>query len=228
MGIAKNFLDLCKTFDLEKVKKYYLENKEIIDNIIKKWNNDKKSTYDWINYFFKNKKIDIINFLQEIELFDLYGCLNVVVQNDNFELAKYIVQLPNYYIFDDLHDACCDCDLKYAKYILNLVPNLDICYDNDELMRRLCVYDYENKRFSDEENDKRLEFICWILEEVKPDYDIIAIKTIKDGIKNNRYNYPILKYLNEYIDKREKIILQEMINKCVMDNYIIFATATNK
>jgi hypothetical protein len=212
--IIENFINLCKENNLKEAKKYYIANEDLIDEI-----NDGrycKISENFIDDFFEkciyDKQNKIVELIVDLKLVDVNS-------------------LFHYYILGE-----CDGHLEFAKYIsqnpiINKYVNID-----DNILRGLCVqlnikYEqtYDDSVLKLKNRNMIFEILKWILEEVKPDYDIIAIKTIKEGIKVYDYdNYPILKYLNEYIDKREKIILQEMINKCVMDNYIIFATATNK
>ena len=212
--IIKNFINLCKENNLKEAKRYYFANKDLIDEI-----NDGricKISENFIDDFFKkcinDKQHKIVELIVELELININNFFNYYILGESdgdLELAKYISQNPiiNKYVdIDDyiLRGLCVQLNITYER-----------TYDDSvlKLKNRVMIF----------------EILKWILEEVKPDYDIIAIKTIKEGIKVYDYdNYDILKYLNEYIDKREKIILQEMINKCVMDNYIIFATATNK
>ena len=69
-------------------------------------------------------------------------------------------------------------------------------------LRSVCIYDI-NYLTHNIQVEHRIEFIKWILEELKPDYNIIAVKTIRDGIIHKDEHYPIIKYLNHYIAKRE-------------------------
>ena len=60
--------------------------------------------------------------------------------------------------------------------------------------------------------DEKIKMLEFILEKIKPDYNIATIKTIRDAVlSSNKYCYPVIKYLNEYIGKKEKEMLQKII-----------------
>ena len=92
-----------------------------------------------------------------------------------------------------------------------------IYFCDDYILCSLCDYFNKYQPFvgngekiiRGEEANKRLQFIKWILEEVKPDYNLATFKVMRDAIihdKNGKFQ--IAKYLTEYIEKREEIKLQ--------------------
>jgi hypothetical protein len=163
---------------------------------------------------------DILNLLFEKELIDPFYCFMVCCKNGDLELIKFISKMSNLHIWDYICYVVDEFDLQSAKIMFEVIPEVfyeKIYFCDDYILCSLCDYfnKYQpfvgngEKMIRGEEANKRLQFIKWILEEVKPDYNLATINVIRDAIihdKNGKFQ--IAKYLTEYIEKRGEIKLQ--------------------
>lgn len=202
MTEIEHFIELCKNHDLKEAKEYFFANEKVINDEFDDNKQDYEIMHKYLVEFANNNQYEFIDFLFELKLANKYQCFDNCCENGDLELSKYISQMPNFDIWRNIKDIFISCQLDTAKNLLKIIPDIDICKDDDIILRSVCIYDI-NRLIHNIPVEYRVEFLKWILEEVKPDYDIVAVKTIRDGIIHKNAHYPIIKYLNHYIAKRE-------------------------
>jgi hypothetical protein len=124
--------------------------------------------------------------------------LNTILQSNGYAKKKYYSGR----FFYDLDDV------NQINKLNNFMPGRFFYrYHNRDLILMLYQIVYEgskSREFRKEETNKQINILREAMSCSKlSDYKVVYYPAVKDG-------------------------LQEMINKCVIDNYIIFATATNK
>ena len=127
MTEIEHFIELCKNNQLKEAKEYFFKNNiEINDEIL-----DDIHIHKCLVEFANNNQYEILNFLFEVELANEYKCFKNCCKFEDAKLAKYILQMPYFYIWDSIMDIFISCQLETAKNLLKIIPEIDICKNND-------------------------------------------------------------------------------------------------
>lgn len=222
--LIKNKFNLCRFLENYNDWKYDYTTINLFKNHYK----FSKIFVDILKDFYDNQKFNLIDFLCKKCYLNVFLILiDSDVKFAEIFYERYIKNNTDYVTIHNIHKEICNIinsfDLERFKKITCIIKNYNISMiedsamlNCDEILIYLCnsfCKDYNYKYTKPEYVDIniRKEFIKYVLKIYDSNYNLSTIKTIKDGIENSYFNYEIIKYLNEYIEEREKENLQKMI-----------------